>query len=89
MQRVSKSEIFQKLNEGDPWRMGESVGVSEEHALERGEELQNVCLWCDEFFSRHFDMDTLSPKNGDGEEKKEGKLSEFEQLMRAQGRSKS
>lgn len=90
MQRVSKSEIFQKLNEGDPWSMGESIGVNEEHALERGEKLQNVCLWCDEFFAKHFDMETMSAKNGQGTQNVENEnLSEFEQLLRAQERSKS
>lgn len=62
MNRVAKSKIFQKLNEGDPWKMGESIGVTEEHAKNRTQELQNVCLWCDEFFDKHFDMQTLEPK---------------------------
>jgi organic radical activating enzyme len=89
IQRVSKSEIFQKLNEGDPWSMGESIGVSEEHALERGEKLQNVCLWCDEFFAKNFDMETLSAKNGNGvKESEDQELSKFEQLLKAQKRNK-
>src|SRR5262245_49813111 len=29
--RVSQSGIFQKLNEGDPWRMGEYLGVTEDY----------------------------------------------------------
>ncbi|NVO32694.1 radical SAM protein [Hymenobacter lapidiphilus] len=53
--RASKSEIMQRLNEGAPWKMGESVGVSEAHALARTEDLQNVCKWCDEFFEQHFE----------------------------------
>ncbi|MFD2784540.1 radical SAM protein [Hymenobacter rubripertinctus] len=53
--RASKSEIMQRLNEGAPWKMGESIGVSETHALARTEDLQNVCKWCDEFFEQHFE----------------------------------
>jgi hypothetical protein len=55
MNRVAKSKIFQKLNEGDPWKMGESIGVTEAQAKGRTQELQNVCLWCDEFFDKHYD----------------------------------
>ena len=51
--RASKSEVMQALNRGEPWKMGESVGVSEEQAHARTAELQNVCLWCDEFFGQH------------------------------------
>lgn len=53
--RASKSEIMQRLNEGAPWKMGESIGVSEEYAHTRTEDLQNVCKWCDEFFEQHFE----------------------------------
>jgi organic radical activating enzyme len=62
MNRVSKSKIFQKLNKGDPWKMGESIGVTEAQAKGRTQELQNVCLWCDEFFDKHYDMQKLEPK---------------------------
>ncbi|MBK8491456.1 MAG: radical SAM protein [Saprospirales bacterium] len=51
--RVSKMEVFQRLNEGDPWRMGESLGVTEEAARARTRELENVCLYCDAFFREH------------------------------------
>ena len=53
--RASKSEIMQRLNAGEPWKMGESIGVSEAHAHARTEDLQNVCKWCDEFFEQHFE----------------------------------
>lgn len=59
--RVADLPIFKKLNEGDPYGMGESVGVSRAQAEERGKELQNVCLWCDEFFTRHYDIQSLTP----------------------------
>lgn len=61
--RVASSPIFQHLDKGDPLKMGESVGVSEEYAKERTEKLQNICLWCDEFFDRHYDMEKLTAKN--------------------------
>lgn len=53
LERVSKSPVFQRLNEGDPWRMGEHLGVTEAEARARTRELKNVCLYCDEFFGRH------------------------------------
>jgi organic radical activating enzyme len=60
--RVAQSPVFQRLNEGDPLGMGESVGVDRQFAEARNEELQNVCLWCDEFFRDYFDMETLQSK---------------------------
>ncbi len=54
--RYAKNPVFQKLNEGDPYRMGERFGISEAHARERAHELQNVCRWCDEFFEKHYDI---------------------------------
>ncbi len=61
--KVSKSPIFQKLDQGDPLKMGESIGISEEYARERTEKLQNICLWCDEFFDRHYDMGRLEERH--------------------------
>jgi hypothetical protein len=60
--RVAQSPVFQKINEGDPIGMGESVGIDREFARARTEDLQNVCLWCDEFFRDYFDMATLSSR---------------------------
>lgn len=62
LQRVSTSPVFQKINEGDPLSMGESVGISRAFAEARNEELQNVCLWCDEFFKNYFDIETMSSR---------------------------
>ncbi len=62
VERVSQSAVFQQLNEGNPWAMGEAIGVTEEHARARTEALENVCLWCDEFFDKHFDMRTLAAR---------------------------
>ncbi|MEJ7822021.1 MAG: radical SAM protein [Chitinophagaceae bacterium] len=60
--KMKTSPIFQKLNDGEPYKMGESIGLSEEYAKERGKELKNICLWCDEFFAHHFDIKTLEAK---------------------------
>jgi len=60
--RVAQSPVFQKINEGDPLGMGESVGISRAFAEARNADLQNVCLWCDEFFRDYFDVDTLQSK---------------------------
>jgi hypothetical protein len=62
LERVSQSAVFQQINAGDPIAMGESVGISRDFAQARVEALQNVCLWCDEFFTDYFDMDTLQSK---------------------------
>ncbi len=60
--RIADNPVFQKINEGDPLGMGESVGIPREHAKKRTCELKNICLWCDEFFDKHYDMKRLSVK---------------------------
>jgi hypothetical protein len=62
LERVSHSPVFQKIDQGDPLSMGESIGISREFAVARTEELQNICLWCDEFFKNYFEMDTLKSR---------------------------
>lgn len=57
--RVARHPVFQSLDRGDPFRMGEGIGVTEAHARKRCGELGNVCLWCDEFFTQHFDIQEL------------------------------
>jgi organic radical activating enzyme len=42
--RVSKNKIFQMLNEGEPWKMGEHVGISEEEAKAKTRELKYLSL---------------------------------------------
>lgn len=59
LKRVSTSPVFQRLNEGAPWKMGEHLGVSEAEARHRTEELQNICLYCDAFFDAH--LQDLNP----------------------------
>lgn len=63
LQRMSQSPVMQKLNEGDIYGVGESIGISADEGFERAMKLGNVCMWCDEFFSKHFDMKTQTPKN--------------------------
>jgi hypothetical protein len=64
LDRVASSPVFRKLNEGDAYGMGESVGVSAAEGLERAVALRNVCLWCDEFMERHLDPESLRPRHG-------------------------
>ncbi len=51
LERVSKLEVFQKLNEGEPYKMGEHLGILEADAKERGKMVENICLYCDSFFA--------------------------------------
>ncbi len=45
--------MWEALNQGEPWRMGEHAGVDPEFARQRIRELGNVCLWCDEYFTKY------------------------------------
>jgi organic radical activating enzyme len=54
LERVSSSPVWQAIDRGEPLKMGESLGVSEAFAKERTKELKNICLWCDEFFEKHY-----------------------------------
>jgi hypothetical protein len=56
VERMSKHEVMKKLNAGNIYQIGESIGISEAYARQRAKELKNVCLWCDEFFTKHYDM---------------------------------
>jgi len=62
LKKVANDPIFKMLDEGNPYKMGESIGVTEEYARKRCGELKNVCLWCDEFFDKHYDIKTLKSK---------------------------
>lgn len=53
LRRHSGQPVFETLNQGDPYAMGESLGISADHGRRRARELGNVCLWCDEFFALH------------------------------------
>lgn len=62
LERIADNPVFQKLDQGDPYNMGESIGISSDFAHKRCQELGNVCLWCDEFFEHHFDIVQLAAK---------------------------
>jgi organic radical activating enzyme len=51
--QAAQNPIFQKLNNGDPWGMGEKLGVTREAAQKSTYDLKNICLYCDAFFSEH------------------------------------
>jgi len=62
LERMAASEIMNKINEGDPYGMGASLGISREQGVDRAVALENVCLWCDEFFSTHYDIKKLASR---------------------------
>ena len=62
LERASKSAVFKMLNEGNPLKMGISLGVTEEEASIKNEELKNICLYCDHFLKCH--KDEIFDKNG-------------------------
>jgi hypothetical protein len=41
------------LNDGEPLNMGEHLGVSPIEAEKQTENLKNICLYCDQFFSTY------------------------------------
>ncbi|MEM9290971.1 MAG: radical SAM protein [Acidobacteriota bacterium] len=65
LRRVADHPVMKALNQGDAYGMGESLGISEEHGRQRSDELGNICLWCDEFLARHFDLSDLSDRGGE------------------------
>jgi hypothetical protein len=68
LDRIASSPVFQKLNKGDPYSMGESLGVREAYGRERAQALRNVCLWCDEFMERFLERETLAERTPPGPE---------------------
>jgi hypothetical protein len=63
LERISENPVFKKIDLGDPFSMGESIGIPESYARKRCGELGNVCLWCDEFFTKHYDIKSLSARD--------------------------
>ena len=68
LDRIAASPVFQKLNEGDPYAMGVTLGVGADQGRRRAAQLQNVCLWCDEFMARYLEPETLGPRLEPGPE---------------------
>ena len=60
LERVSKMKVFQMLNHGKPWEMGVHLKVSKKDAIQKTEELENICLYCDYFFANQ--MEELNPE---------------------------
>ena len=53
LSKVSSHPVFMALNDGEPLKMGEHLGVSPIEAEKQTEELKNICLYCDQFFTNH------------------------------------
>ena len=53
LERHRGDPMWEALNRGEPWGMGEHTGIDAEFARERIQELGNVCLWCDEYFTKY------------------------------------
>lgn len=62
LQRISKMEVFQKLNLGEPWQMGEHIGISVDQAKVETAVVENICLYCDLFFLKHINSKTMELK---------------------------
>ncbi len=63
LERMSKHEVMKKLNQGDAYGMGESLGISAQEGLKEAIKAGNVCLWCDKFFGNLYDMKKQKPFN--------------------------
>ena len=62
--KASKHPVFQALQNGEPWDMGEHLGISREEAKAKTIELENICLYCDHFFSEQmheWNSETFTP----------------------------
>ncbi len=59
--RLSKNKVFQALNTGNPLKMGEHLGITEEQATKDVNVVQNICLYCDLFFIKNLNAATLEP----------------------------
>ncbi|MGH9721611.1 MAG: radical SAM protein [Bryobacteraceae bacterium] len=54
LDRCRDNPVYQALNRGRPEEMGVHMGLSAGYADERTRALGNCCLWCDEFFLKHY-----------------------------------
>ena len=53
LERHRGDPMWEALNRGEPSEMGIVAGVDMEFASQRIKELGNVCLWCDEYFTKY------------------------------------
>ncbi len=53
LERHRGEPMWEALNRGEPADMGIVAGVDQEFARERIRQLGNVCLWCDEYFTKY------------------------------------
>jgi hypothetical protein len=53
LSKVSSHPVFMALNDGEPLKMGEHLGVNPIDAEKQTEKLKNICLYCDQFFTNH------------------------------------
>jgi organic radical activating enzyme len=53
LSKVSSHPVFMALNDGEPLKMGEHLGVSPIDAEKQTEKLKNICLYCDQFFTTY------------------------------------
>ncbi len=53
LERHRGDPMWEALNRGEPSQMGVVDGVDMEFASQRIKELGNVCLWCDEYFTKY------------------------------------
>ena len=54
LERSGRIEAFRHLNRGDVQALGGEEGLDAEYVQRRIRELGDVCLWCDEYFTRHY-----------------------------------
>ena len=53
LSKVSSHPVFMALNDGEPLKMGEHLGISPIEAEKQTEKLKNICLYCDQFFTTY------------------------------------
>ena len=61
LKRISQNKVFQVLNTGNPLKMGEHIGITADEAKKDLDVVQNICLYCDLFFIKHLNPETLEP----------------------------
>lgn len=62
LERAAKHPVWRSLNDGNPWRIGEHLGITEDTAKAKTVETGNICLYCDAFFDQYmqaFNPDTF------------------------------